>query len=76
MEEGPVKLRRGAHQVQTEEQELEPGYSGPEGSLRRERASEVVIWLIWGIKVVFSTNFFVFLYFPVEQIVFYFGLST
>ena len=38
--------------------------------------SEVLIWLIWGIKVVCSTYFFVFSYFSVERIVFYFGLST
>jgi hypothetical protein len=44
--------------------------------VKKRGSSEVVIWLIWGIKVVFSTIFFVFSYFPVERIVFYFGLST
>ena len=38
--------------------------------------SEVVIWLIWGIEAVILTYLFVFSYFSVEQIVFYFGLST
>jgi len=39
-------------------------------------SSEVVIWLISGIQVVFSTLFFVFSYFSVERIVFYFDIST
>ena len=62
--------------VTTDAASLAAHYADDTNRLGTLWASEAVIWLIWGIEVVFSTIFFVFLYFSVEQIVFNFGSSS